>query len=105
MGGPAVAGSPNVLINGMPAARKGDMMVCVGPPDSIKAGSASVFINGKPAARMGDGTSHGGVILGGSGNVFIGDRVGPSSAQAKTLSSQAPFCEECVACQDGSCEI
>lgn len=48
-------------------------MVCVGPPDSIKQGSSSVFINGKPAARMFDATNHGGVIIGGSPNVFIGD--------------------------------
>ncbi|OJI33181.1 PAAR motif protein [Vibrio vulnificus] len=48
-------------------------MVCVGPPDSIKQGSSSVFINGKPAARMFDSTNHGGVIIGGSPNVFIGD--------------------------------
>lgn len=105
VGGPAVVGSPNVFINGMPAARQGDTMICVGPPDSVKGGSASVFINGKPAARMGDGTSHGGVILGGSGNVFIGDSAGPSPAQMKTMSSEAPFCEECIACQDGACAI
>ncbi|WP_373454131.1 toxin VasX [Vibrio vulnificus] len=61
------------MINGVPAARKGDSMVCVGPPDSIKQGSSSVFINGKPAARMFDSTNHGGVIIGGSPNVFIGD--------------------------------
>ncbi|WP_419836379.1 toxin VasX [Vibrio vulnificus] len=61
------------MINGVPAARKGDSMVCVGPPDSIKQGSSSVFINGKPAARMFDATNHGGVIIGGSPNVFIGD--------------------------------
>lgn len=73
VGGPVAAGSPNVFIGGLPAARVGDMMVCVGPPDSIAKGSASVFINGKPAARMGDKTSHGGVIVGGCGTVTIGD--------------------------------
>ncbi|MDP2570629.1 PAAR domain-containing protein [Vibrio penaeicida] len=73
MGCPVAAGSPNVLINSMPAARQGDMAPCIGPPDPISAGSSSVFINGKPAARMGDGTAHGCVIVGGSGNVFIGD--------------------------------
>ncbi|MGF1727664.1 PAAR domain-containing protein [Photobacterium nomapromontoriensis] len=73
VGGPIAAGSPNVFIGGLPAARVGDMMVCVGPPDSIAQGSASVFINGKPAARMGDSSSHGGVIIGGCGTVTIGD--------------------------------
>ncbi|MGF1725258.1 PAAR domain-containing protein [Photobacterium nomapromontoriensis] len=105
VGGPAAAGSPNVFINGMPAARQGDMMVCIGPPDSIKGGSASVFINGKPAARMGDTTEHGGIIISGSGNVFIGDKAGASAGQTKTLSSSAPFCEECEACKDGECAI
>ncbi|EPH6784756.1 TPA: PAAR domain-containing protein [Vibrio vulnificus] len=73
VGGPITTGSSNVMINGVPAARKGDSMVCVGPPDSIKQGSSSVFINGKPAARMFDATNHGGVIISGSPNVFIGD--------------------------------
>lgn len=73
VGGPAVAGSPNVKICGMPAARKGDKLICIGPPDSISQGSSSVKINGKPAARMGDGTSHGGKILVGVPNVLIGD--------------------------------
>ncbi|MGF1688238.1 PAAR domain-containing protein [Photobacterium japonica] len=73
VGGPIAAGSPNVLIGGMPAARAGDMLICNGPPDTISAGSASVFINGKPAARMGDKTAHGGVVVGGCGSVSIGD--------------------------------
>ncbi|MBJ7554744.1 PAAR domain-containing protein [Marinomonas spartinae] len=72
VGGPVAVGSPNVLIGGMPAARKGDMAVCVGPPDSINAGSGSVTINGKPAARLGDATSHGGKIVVGNPTVLIG---------------------------------
>lgn len=72
VGGPIAVGSGDVLIGGMPAARKGDMCICVGPPDSISAGSGSVKINGKPAARMGDGTSHGGVVVAGNPTVLIG---------------------------------
>ncbi|SBS34741.1 putative deoxyribonuclease RhsA [Marinomonas spartinae] len=72
VGGPVAVGSPNVLIGGMPAARKGDMAVCVGPPDSISAGSGSVTINGKPAARLGDATSHGGKVVVGNPTVLIG---------------------------------
>ncbi|GAL05624.1 hypothetical protein JCM19237_4697 [Photobacterium aphoticum] len=74
VGGPVAAGSGNVFIGGMPAARKGDKLVCVGPPDSISGGSSTVFINGKPAARMGDSTSHGGVIVAGMPTVLIGDQ-------------------------------
>ncbi|EGX7689418.1 TPA: type VI secretion protein [Vibrio parahaemolyticus] len=73
VGGPVVGGSPNVKIGGLPAARKGDKLVCVGPPDTVSEGSSSVFINGKPAARMGDGTAHGGKIVIGNPTVTIGD--------------------------------
>lgn len=73
VGGP-ISGpcSANVLINDLPAAKMGDMLVCVGPPDSIVQGSATVLINGTPAARMGDATAHGGQILLGALNVIIG---------------------------------
>ncbi len=36
VGGPVVQGSPNVTIGGLPAARVGDTLICVGPPDKIK---------------------------------------------------------------------
>jgi uncharacterized Zn-binding protein involved in type VI secretion len=61
-----------VLIGGMPAARVGDMCVCVGPPDVIAMGSATVLIGGMPAARMGDMTVHGGAIMMGFPMVMIG---------------------------------
>ena len=73
VGGPIVGpGEPTVLIGKIPAARIGDQMVCVGPPDSIITGSATVLIGGMPAARMGDKTAHGGSILMGATNVLIG---------------------------------
>lgn len=63
---------PTVLIGGMPAARVGDMAVCVGPPDVIALGSFTVMIGGQPAARLGDMTAHGGVIVMGLPTVMIG---------------------------------
>ncbi len=73
VGGPVLPpGAPTVLIEGVPAARMGDMATCSGPPDTIIQGSATVLIEGKPAARMGDMTSHGGQIIAGSGTVIIG---------------------------------
>ena len=73
VGGPILpAGEPTVLIGGLPAARVGDMAVCVGPPDTIVSGSGSVLIGGKPAARMGDSTAHGGAIVIGCATVIIG---------------------------------
>lgn len=73
VGGPIVGpGDVTVLIVGLPAARVGDMLVCVGPPDSIIKGSATVMIGGMPAARIGDSTAHGGSIVLGAFNVMIG---------------------------------
>lgn len=65
-------GAPTVLIEGLPAARMGDMATCSGPPDTIVQGSATVLIEGMPAARMGDITAHGGQIVAGSPTVMIG---------------------------------
>jgi uncharacterized Zn-binding protein involved in type VI secretion len=73
IGGPIMApGAPTVLIGGLPAARVGDMAVCVGPPDVIALGSFTVLIGGQPAARMGDMTAHGGSIVLGYPTVLIG---------------------------------
>ena len=73
VGGPISGpGAPTVLIGSLPAARVGDMAVCVGPPDSIVQGSATVLIGGMPAARMGDATAHGGSIVLGMPTVLIG---------------------------------
>ncbi|TCI01883.1 type VI secretion protein [Corallincola luteus] len=65
-------GAASVLIGGMPAARVGDMAICVGPPDTIASGSSTVLIGGAPAARLGDSTAHGGVIVAGDPTVLIG---------------------------------
>lgn len=73
VGGPVSGpGAPTVLIGNMPAARVGDMLVCVGPPDTIVKGSGTVLIGGMPAARMGDSTAHGGAIMAGCTTVLIG---------------------------------
>lgn len=72
VGGPIVMGSPNVIVGFMPAARVGDLVTCVGPPDAIAMGSMKVMINFMPAARMGDTTVHGGKIVMGYPQVMIG---------------------------------
>jgi uncharacterized Zn-binding protein involved in type VI secretion len=73
VGGPILPpGGITTLIGGMPAARVGDMAVCVGPPDVIALGSFTVLINGMPAARMGDMTAHGGAIILGHPLTLIG---------------------------------
>ena len=76
---PAIEGSDDVFINGLPAVRVGDayaMHGCNGcKPHQRKAaqGSSTVNINGQPAVRIGDGIDCGGVAQTGSSNVFIGD--------------------------------
>lgn len=73
VGGPILPpGEPTVMIGGLPAARVGDMAVCVGPPDTIAMGSGTVLIGGMPAARLGDTTAHGGSIVLGCPTVLIG---------------------------------
>jgi uncharacterized Zn-binding protein involved in type VI secretion len=72
VGGPVMIGAPTVLVGALPAARVGDMAVCVGPPDVIALGSFTVLISGMPAARMGDLTAHGGTIVFGLPTVLIG---------------------------------
>lgn len=60
--GPIITGSPNVTIDGIPAARVGDKGTatpCCGPQTfEIIEGDPDVLIDGKPAARLGDKTLH-----------------------------------------------
>jgi len=73
VGGPVIGpGAPTVLIGGLPAARVGDMLTCVGPPDTIVMGEPTVLIEGMPAAFKGCLTAHGGTIITGIPNVMIG---------------------------------
>jgi uncharacterized Zn-binding protein involved in type VI secretion len=98
VGGPILPpGCPTVLIGMMPAARVGDMALCVGPSDPIAIGSPTVQIGGMMAARIGDMTAHGGSITLGFPTVIIGE-VGMGAAgsvDGKCMSaakqSGAPF--------------
>jgi uncharacterized Zn-binding protein involved in type VI secretion len=73
VGGPiAGPGAVTVLIGGLPAAKVGDIAICVGPPDAIVKGSMTVKVMGLPAARLGDKTAHGGTVLVGLPTVMIG---------------------------------
>ena len=90
--GPIVVGSPDVNINGKPAARQDDLgihAVCCGPNNfTIVKGSPTVYVNGKPLARMNDKTKHcggTGPITEGSPDVLIDD----GAAAAQGLGSYA----------------
>jgi uncharacterized Zn-binding protein involved in type VI secretion len=72
VGGPVLPpGAVTTLIGGMPAARVGDMLTCVGPPDVIVLGSFTTMFQGQPAAYMGSMTAHGGAIVMGYPMVMI----------------------------------
>ena len=89
------------MIGMMPAARMGDMCVCVGPPDSIAKGSPTVLIENMMAARVGDLTAHGGAISVGCPTVMIGEMGmgGVVSTQGAAMSAAKknakPFAEKC----------
>ena len=75
VGGPIMPpGVPTVMIGMMPAATVGNLVTCVGPPNTITKGSMTVMIGGKPAARVGDLCAHGNPIAPGPGcpTVMIG---------------------------------
>lgn len=73
-GGTIAAGSPDVLINGAPAARVGDPVVGHGlPPHAapvMAAGSGTVLVNGIPLCRAGDPATCGHPASG-SGDVIV----------------------------------
>ena len=73
VGGPVLPpGAITVIIGGMPAARVGDICLCVGPPDVIAMGSVTVLTCGQPQARIGDQTAHGGALVMGFPTVIVG---------------------------------
>ncbi|OOE43447.1 3-deoxy-manno-octulosonate-8-phosphatase [Salinivibrio kushneri] len=98
---PVTAGSPNVKIDGVPAARVGDPLMPHSKPKhpphgrSIASGSSTVFINGKPAAITGGSVSCGGVTIGG-GTVNIGDVHRPATVSALSSSSLSTGSETAI---------
>lgn len=72
--GEIIDGSPHVLMDGQPAARVGDRILC--PDGSIAhiiSSESCVMIDNKLAARVGDATSHGGKIITGADTITIAD--------------------------------
>ena len=68
---PIAIGSGDVFIDGLAAARLGDVSACGG---AMSGGLANtVLINGKPAVTAGSAGTHGNTVMAGSGSVFIGD--------------------------------
>jgi len=97
---PIASGSADVLFDGLPAARQGDVSACGGALSG--ALSSTVFINGRPAATLGSLGSHGNTVIGGSGTVIIGDTHVPAPFVAPLpVQINWPFSEHYVIeCQE-----
>lgn len=80
--GPILEGSTDVLIGGLPAARKGDKVKHGSGIEVIVEGEATVLINGHPAARQGDEVACRDVIIGGCSTVLIGKSQGQCLEEA-----------------------
>lgn len=86
VGGPITTPcAPTVQINARLGARALDLATCTGPADIVTQGAATVLVGGMPAAFLTDLTLHGGSIVSGSFNVFVGGAVADLSAQAPTV--------------------
>jgi uncharacterized Zn-binding protein involved in type VI secretion len=99
--GPAVEGSPDVIINGQPALRLGDPGVhstCCGPNTwECVEGSATVFVNGRPKVRVGDATAHcggAGKMIQGSPDVIVGGASTGGGGSTSPPPSDCPLCEK-----------
>jgi uncharacterized Zn-binding protein involved in type VI secretion len=74
---PAIGGSPDVLCEGIPVVRMGDLwaphtnIISVHPGSGV-GGSQTVFVNGAPLMRTMDPIDCGSVALMGSSTVFAG---------------------------------
>lgn len=78
---PGIEASDDVFVNGIRVHRVGDgwqTHCCDGSchPGVVVSGSGSVFINGRSAARIADSINCGSLIAQGSPNVFIGGGMG-----------------------------
>jgi uncharacterized Zn-binding protein involved in type VI secretion len=76
-----------VLTENQPQARMTDLASCLGPPDFIATGAATVLVQGLPAARHGDMTSHGGAIMFGCPTVLIGGASAGARSMAREYNS------------------
>lgn len=88
--------SPNVITGFMPQARVTDHCICVGPLDSIVQGSPTVLVNGLQAARIGDLCAHGGTIITGFPTVLIGEVGGGGSPMGAALVAKMPVSPICA---------
>jgi len=73
-GGTIVSAAERTLVDGIPAARVGDLHSCPIPfhgVTQIVQGASKTLIEGKPAARVGDAVGCGAVIVTGSDKTLV----------------------------------
>lgn len=94
--GPAISGSNDIKVNGLPALRVDDSGIhtaCCGLNTWVaKVGSDSVFINGRPAHRLGDDDEH----CGGDGNLVSASNNVIFGGGKTSVTRPAPFCLQCM---------
>lgn len=89
---PIATGSPDVLFDGLPAARETDVSACGSP--LVSGLSSTVIINGKYAATVSSSGSHGNIVIAGSGTVIIGNSHSPAPfAPPLPLQVHRAFCQ------------
>ena len=92
--GEVCQGAHTVQANNQPLARATDECLCAGGlPNALTTGSATVLANGLPVAHLGSRTRHGGAVLLGSPNVWVGGPdttlVGPIGAGTQSCKAMA----------------
>lgn len=98
----AIAGSADVVIDGIAALRKGDAVAphgcgqCVPHGRNVSGGSPSVFVNGRPLARVGDGVNCGGNVAVGSGTVIADELSRPAMTVLSQALGVAPCLRQCM---------
>ena len=83
---PIDSGSPDVLFDGLPAAREGDTTEC--GSELCDQLSSTVLINGKAAVMVDSEGSAGNVVMSGSATVLIGDKSNTTTNKATSLIQQ-----------------
>lgn len=73
---PIAVGSPDVFMDGLPAARQNDKSACGSP--IVGDVASTVLINGMPAATVGSVGGHGNKVIAGSSTVIIGNSHTPA---------------------------
>ena len=94
-GSPAVEGSPDVFVGGVPALRAGDGFA---DNSRVVSGAPHVFINGKAAARKGDPVTNGGTVAKGCPRVCIGNGGGAGYGREMLFASLTDPKDKVILC-------